>query len=61
LEKLFIQAKYLLSDAEEKILKLKQAVSHDNWAKMLSGFLSKEERVVLNKKGKKERKNYSEI
>ncbi|MEK7149996.1 MAG: M3 family oligoendopeptidase [Patescibacteria group bacterium] len=61
LEKLFNQAKYILSDAEEKILNLKQATSHDNWVKMVSSFLSREERVVLTEKGKKEKKNYSEI
>lgn len=61
LEKLFNQAKHLLSDAEEKILNLKQAPSYDNWVKMVSGFLSKEERVVLNEQGKKEKKSYSEI
>lgn len=61
LEKLFIQAKYLLNDAEEKILNLKQTVSHNNWVKMLSGFLSKEEVVVINEKGKKKKKNYSEL
>lgn len=61
LEKLFIQAKYLLSDAEEKILNLKQPSSRGNWVKMLSGFLSKEERIVLSEKGKKEKKNYSEL
>lgn len=61
LEKLFIQAKYLLSDAEETILNLKQPSSRGNWVKMLSGFLSKEERIVLNEKGKKEKKNYSEL
>lgn len=61
LEKLFAQAKYLLSDAEEKILNLKHPVSHANWVKMLSGFLSKEERIILNEKGKKEKKPFSEI
>lgn len=61
LEKLFNQAKYILSDAEEKIINLKQATSHSNWVKMLSGFLSKEERNIFNKKGKKEMKNFAEI
>lgn len=61
LEKLFNQSKYLLSDPEEKILNLKQASSHDNWVKMVSGFLSKEERIVLTEQGKKEKKSYSEI
>ena len=61
LEKLFLQSKYLLSDAEEKILNLKHQTSHTNWVKMLSGFLSKEERVILSENGKKEKKTLSEI
>lgn len=61
LEKLFNQAKYILSDAEEKILNLTQTTSHGNWVKMVSGFLSKEERVTLRGKGKKGVKNFAEI
>ena len=61
LERLFAQAEHLLSDAEEKILNLKHQVSHANWAKMLSGLLSKEERVILNNNGKKKKKTFSEI
>ena len=56
-----MQSKYLLSDAEEKILNLKHQTSHTNWVKMLSGFLSKEERVILSENGKKEKKTLSEI
>lgn len=61
LERLFKQSRYILSDVEEKILNLKQATSHSNWIRMVSGFLSKEERMVANEKGKKENKNFSEI
>ncbi|MCK6462634.1 MAG: M3 family oligoendopeptidase [Candidatus Pacebacteria bacterium] len=61
LEKLFAQARYLLSDEEEKILNLKQPTSHVNWVKMTSGFLAKEEREILTEKGKKERKPFGDI
>ncbi len=42
LEQLFAQSKYLLSEAEEKILNLKSTTSHGNWVKMTSTFLGKE-------------------
>lgn len=61
LEKLFAEAKYLLSEAEEKILILQSTTSHLNWVKMTSGFLAKEERKVFLKNRKKEIKNFSEI
>lgn len=46
LERLFAEAAHLLSEAEEKILGLKEATSYENWEKMTSGFLSREERDV---------------
>src|SRR3989338_839014 len=61
IERLFAQSKHLLSDPEEKILNLKASTSHSNWVKMVSGFLSKEERRVLSETGKEETKNFSEI
>lgn len=61
LEKLFTQSKYLLSDAEEKILNLKSAPAYTNWVKMVSGLISKEERLVLQQNGKKEMKNFEEL
>ncbi|HWR58073.1 MAG TPA: M3 family metallopeptidase, partial [Thermodesulfovibrionales bacterium] len=61
LERLFAEAKYLLSEPEEKILNLKSPTSYSNWVKMTSGFLSKEERQVFSEDGKKVRKNFSEI
>ncbi len=61
LERIFAQAKYQLSEKEENILSLKADVSYTNWVKMVSGFLSIEEREVLDEDGKKRKKNFSEI
>lgn len=61
LEKIFEDAKYLLSESEEKILTLKSEASHSNWVKMINDFLSKEEKEVLLENGKKEAKSFSEI
>jgi len=61
LEKLFAEAKYLLSEKEENILTLKRVSSYDNWVKMVSAFLSKEERKVILKNGKKNVKSFAEI
>lgn len=61
LERLFENAKYMLSEKEEKILNLKNQSSYVNWVKMTSGFLSKEERKVITENGKAKSKNFSEI
>jgi oligoendopeptidase F len=61
LEKIFSKAKYFLSEAEEKILNLKQTTSFDNWVMMTEAFLSKEERMLLDEDGKKRKKNFNEI
>ena len=58
MELIFNEAKYLLSEEEEKILNLKSATSYVNWVKMTSSFISKEERKVKGKKGKF---NFSEL
>jgi len=42
LEHLFATGKYTLSDAEEKILNLKNLSSHSNWVRMTSQFVSEE-------------------
>ncbi len=47
LERIFAESKYLLSEAEEKILNLKSSTSYSNWIRMTSGFLAREERPVL--------------
>jgi oligoendopeptidase F len=61
LEGLFENAKYLLTEPEEKIMNLKDKPSYANWVKMTSGLITKEEKQILNEKGKKEVKNFSEI
>ncbi|MFH1955951.1 MAG: M3 family oligoendopeptidase [Patescibacteria group bacterium] len=44
LNMLFKNAKYLLSEKEEKLLNLTQETSYSNWVKMTSSILSKEQR-----------------
>lgn len=60
-ERLFAESKYLLSEAEEKIMNLKQSVAHGNWVKMTESFLTKEEREVLNDEGKMELMPFTKI
>ncbi len=61
LERIFAESKYLLSEPEEKILNLKTSTSYSNWVKMTSGFLAKEERMVILEDGSKKIKTFSEI
>jgi len=44
LETLFLEAKHLLSESEEKVVNLMSGTAYSNWIKMTSDFLSKEER-----------------
>jgi oligoendopeptidase F len=53
LEQTFAQAKYLLSEPEEKILLQLNQTSIGNWTRMSQEFLSKEERKVETDEGKK--------
>ena len=61
LEKIFASSKYLLSDEEEKLMRLKSQSSYYNWVKMTSEFLSAETAMVLNENGKLVKKSFSEI
>ena len=61
LERSFEEAKYLLSEDEERILSLKASTSYSNWVKMTSSFIVREERDVLADDGSKVRKTFSEI
>ena len=61
LKGVFDNAKYMLSEPEEKILNLKGSVSHGNWVHMTSSLLSKEEREVVDEDGETTLKNFSEI
>lgn len=61
LEKLFVQAEHVLTEPEEKILNVVSPLAYGNWQRMLSSFLAREEREVIDEKGKKVVKNFSEI
>ncbi len=61
LERIFAESRYHLSEPEEKIMNLKSATSYSNWTKMTSGFLSREERVVVMEDGAKKAIPFSEI
>jgi len=61
LERLFVRGKHLLSEPEEKIMNLKSTPAHSNWVRMTNGFLSREEAEVINEKGKKETKTFSDL
>ncbi len=61
LKKLFESGKHTLSESEEKILMLKYQTSYDNWVKLTSSLLSKEERLVTDESGKKSLKNMPEL
>ncbi len=51
LAQLFERAKYSLTDPEERIFSLLSEPAYGRWTEMLSGFLAKEERVVLLENG----------
>lgn len=61
LERIFDEAKHFLSEEGEKILSLKSTPAYGNWVKMISTFLSKEERQVLMEDGTRKIKSFSDI
>jgi oligoendopeptidase F len=61
LERAFAEARYLMSEAEEKIINMKVPTSYSNWIRMTSGFLVREERDVLLEDGSTGHRNFSEI
>ncbi len=61
LERLFRESDHILTEPEEKLLNTISPLLQTNWVRMVSGFLAKEEREVLDEKGKKAIKNFSEI
>lgn len=61
LERLFNEAKYLLSDDEEKILNMTSKTGKYNWTQMLENFFAKSERKVYVGDSKYEVKAISEI
>lgn len=61
LERAFANAKYLLTEPEEKILNLMAKPSSDNWEDMVSRFVYREERETLGEDGIRAEKNFNEI
>lgn len=61
LQSSFNEAKYILSNKEEKIFNLKSKTSYGNWVNMLSELLQKQSIEVIDEDGKKKEVPYSEI
>jgi len=61
LTRIFKKAKYKLSEAEERIMNLKNDPAFNNWHKMVSGLLSREEREILQEDGSRALKSFSAI
>ncbi len=53
LEMIFREAKYYLSEAQEKIDNLKSQTAYSNWKNMRSSFISKEQRNCIGEDGKR--------
>lgn len=51
LERIFQRARHMLGEKGEEIMNLKASSSYSYWQKMVSSFLSKEEREVLDEDG----------
>jgi oligoendopeptidase F len=51
LERIFAESRYLLTEAEERILNMKTPTSYSNWVRMTSGLLSGEQRTVMREDG----------
>ncbi|MBI2046117.1 MAG: M3 family oligoendopeptidase [Parcubacteria group bacterium] len=61
LERAFANAKYLLTEPEEKILNLVSKPSYGNWVDMTSRFVNREERETLDEDGTRAQKNFNEL
>ena len=61
LHNLFLQSKYILSEAEEKIISVFSKTSHSNWVNMTSSFLQNEKAELVDEGGVKTIKTFSEI
>lgn len=61
LERSFALAAHVLSEEAEKVASMLETTSYANWDKMVSGFLSREEREILDEDGGKKKKTLAEI
>jgi oligoendopeptidase F len=53
--------KYMLSEAEERIITLLSPTAASNWVRMTSEFITSEEREVLLENGTTEKKNFADL
>ena len=61
LEQVFAQARYQLSEPEERILTLKSRPSYTDWVRMTRDAISKDQREVVNASGKKVKATEEEL
>jgi oligoendopeptidase F len=61
LEGLFENAKYILSDKEEKIFNLTSKTSYGNWVDMIEELLSKQSATIVDEDSKEKKVSYNEI
>ncbi len=61
LERIFAEAKYLLSEKEENLLSLMETPAYENWTIMTEGALAKETRKLASVKNKKKVFSFSEL
>jgi len=61
IERQFIQARYRLSEPEEKILALKSRAAYSEWVQMTSSAIAKDEREVIDEAGKKVKASQEEL
>ncbi len=61
LERIFAMSPYLLSEDAEKVINLKVQPAHEFWVNMVSEFISKETRRVLNEKLEEKEASFEEI
>lgn len=61
LARLFERTKHFLSEGEEKVFSMLGPSAHGRWTEMLSSFVAKEERTVLDEDGQPKLMTFSEI
>jgi len=61
LEMLFANARYILSDKEEKVFNITSKASFSNWVNMIEELLSKQSLLILDENLKKKKVSYNEV
>ncbi|OGC45153.1 hypothetical protein A2V49_02440 [candidate division WWE3 bacterium RBG_19FT_COMBO_34_6] len=57
--KIFEQAKYLLSEKEERIMNEKEKVASGNWIRLISELISKQQKITLSEDGNKKKHSFA--